>query len=63
MMFLPFAALGIIMYYILQDFPGDDERHFVGKPVEIPLFIGSCLFALEAVGVVCCAFRKGAFLC
>lgn len=47
-----FIGLGIVLYYIFQDFPSMDSVDFVGPPMRYTLFIGTTLFALEAVGVV-----------
>lgn len=40
------------MYYVFKDFPDLSDRRMVGGWSEFPLFVGTTLFALEAVGVV-----------
>jgi proton-coupled amino acid transporter len=47
-----FVGLGITLYYVFDGIPSPAERHMVGYVVDFPLFIGTTLFALEAVGVV-----------
>ena len=47
-----FVGLGITMYYVFDDIPSPTERNLVGNIFDFPLFIGTTLFALEAVGVV-----------
>ncbi len=47
-----FAGLGIILYYIFQSFPSIDSVQPFGPPIRYTLFLGTTLFALEAVGVV-----------
>lgn len=49
---ITFACFGIVLYYIFQDLPSIDERPYVGTFYTFPLFFGTTLFALEAVGVV-----------
>lgn len=49
---LTFASFGIVLYYIFQDLPNIDERPHFGTAYTFPLFFGTTLFALEAVGVV-----------
>ncbi|XP_065161836.1 proton-coupled amino acid transporter-like protein CG1139 isoform X2 [Atheta coriaria] len=49
---LTFASFGIVLYYIFQDLPSIDERPHFGTAYTFPLFFGTTLFALEAVGVV-----------
>lgn len=46
------TALIVIMYYVFRDFPDTSDRLMVGDFKGFPLFIGTTLFALEAVGVV-----------
>ena len=45
-------SFGIILYYIFRDPPSLENRHAMGPIREFPLFIGTVLFALEAIGVV-----------
>lgn len=40
------------MYYVLDGLPPLSEREPIGPPIEFPLFFGTTLFAIEAVGVV-----------
>jgi proton-coupled amino acid transporter len=47
-----FVGLGITLYYVFDGIPSPAERSMVGNVVDFPLFIGTTLFALEAVGVV-----------
>jgi proton-coupled amino acid transporter len=47
-----FVGLGITLYYVFDGIPSPAERSMVGYVVDFPLFIGTTLFALEAVGVV-----------
>jgi proton-coupled amino acid transporter len=47
-----FVGLGITLYYVFDDIPSPAERNMTGNVVDFPLFIGTTLFALEAVGVV-----------
>lgn len=42
----------MILYYILDDLPSLSEREMVADLGRFPLFFGTTLFALEAVGVV-----------
>ncbi|CAH0392445.1 unnamed protein product [Bemisia tabaci] len=50
--FITFAGLAITLYYILQDLPPVSSRPLVGEPRNYSLFVGTTLFALEAVGVM-----------
>lgn len=40
------------MYYVLDGLPPLSEREPIGPLIEFPLFFGTTLFAIEAVGVV-----------
>lgn len=40
------------MTYVLHDLPSISEREPLGQLSEFPLFFGTTLFAIEAVGVV-----------
>lgn len=42
----------MILSYVLQDLPSLSEREPFGDISEFPLFFGTTLFAIEAVGVV-----------
>ncbi|XP_063239533.1 proton-coupled amino acid transporter-like protein CG1139 [Bacillus rossius redtenbacheri] len=49
---ITFVGLGITMYYLVDGLPSPMERRMVGPPMEFPLFVGTTLFSLEAVGVI-----------
>lgn len=49
---LTFGSFGICLYYIFDDLPSISERPNFGTLYKFPLFFGTTLFALEAVGVV-----------
>lgn len=49
---ITFIGLGIVMYFICQELPPVSSRPLVGDPRNWNLFVGTTLFALEAVGVV-----------
>uniref|UniRef100_A0A1B0D729 Amino acid transporter transmembrane domain-containing protein n=1 Tax=Phlebotomus papatasi TaxID=29031 RepID=A0A1B0D729_PHLPP len=49
---ITFVGLGLILTYILDDIPGPSARDAIGPIGKFPLFFGTVLFALEAVGVV-----------
>lgn len=42
----------MILTYVLKDLPPLSEREEFGEIAEFPLFFGTTLFAIEAVGVV-----------
>lgn len=46
-------SFGIILYFLIHDGPTFEDRDVVGEISHIPLFFGTVLFALEAIGVVC----------
>lgn len=46
------VSFGIILYYIISDGPTFEDRAPVGEVQHFPLFFGTVLFALEAIGVV-----------
>lgn len=46
------VSFGIICYYIFKDTPTLDGKVPAGKLANFPLFFGTVLFALEAIGVV-----------
>lgn len=57
--FSPFAAnvftfigLGFVLIYVFQDLPAISERPMFAPIERFPLYFGTVLFALEAVGVV-----------
>lgn len=49
---ITFVGLGMILFYILDDLPPLSEREMVADLGRFPLFFGTTLFALEAVGVI-----------
>lgn len=49
-------SFAIIWYYIFRDPLDLDGKEAVGKLREFPLFFGTVLFALEAIGVVSGSF-------
>lgn len=50
------ASFGIILYYIFREMPTLEGKAPVGKLGNFPLFFGTVLFALEAIGVVSISF-------
>lgn len=50
--FITFAGLGIVLYYVFRDLPPISSKPLFGEPRKYTLFVGTTLFALEAVGVV-----------
>lgn len=46
------VSFGIIMYYLFRETPTFEGKAPVGKLANFPLFFGTVLFALEAIGVV-----------
>lgn len=46
------VTFGIILYYIFREPLTLEGRHMTGKLEHYPLFFGTVLFALEAIGVV-----------
>lgn len=50
--FITFVSFGIIVYYLIDGSPTFEERDAVGDVENWPLFLGTVLFALEAIGVV-----------
>lgn len=49
---ITFVGLGIVLYYIFDNLPSIDSVDYVGPLKGYPLYVGTTLFALEAVGVV-----------
>lgn len=49
---ITFAGLGIVLWYVFTDLPPISSRPLIGEPRKFTLFVGTTLFALEAVGVV-----------
>lgn len=50
--FITLVSFGIILYYIFREPISFEGREAVGNVAEFPLFFGTVLFALEAIGVV-----------
>lgn len=46
------TGFAIILYYIFEDVPTLEGKVPAGKLANFPLFFGTVLFALEAIGVV-----------
>lgn len=46
------VSFGIILYYIFREMPTLEGKAPAGKLANFPLFFGTVLFALEAIGVV-----------
>lgn len=44
--------MGLVLYYVFDDIKSPSEREAIGALSDFPLFFGTTLFALEAVGVV-----------
>lgn len=49
---ITFIGLGIVLWYIFTDLPEISSKPLFGEPRKYTLFVGTTLFALEAVGVV-----------
>lgn len=49
---ITFVGFGIILYYIFRQPLTFEGRSTVGRVEDFPLFFGTVLFALEAIGVV-----------
>ncbi|XP_047364280.1 proton-coupled amino acid transporter-like protein CG1139 isoform X1 [Vespa velutina] len=47
-----FVSFSIILYYIFKDPLSFDDREPIGKIENFPLYFGTVLFALEAIGVI-----------
>lgn len=45
-------GIALILYFVFQNIGSLGDRRAVGPPIEFPLFFGTTLFAIEAVGVV-----------
>lgn len=50
--FITLISFGIICYYIFREPITLEGKHAVGPIQEFPLFFGTVLFALEAIGVI-----------
>ncbi|XP_030371837.1 proton-coupled amino acid transporter-like protein CG1139 [Scaptodrosophila lebanonensis] len=46
------VSFGIICYYIFREPLDTDGKEALGRPQDFPLFFGTVLFALEAIGVI-----------
>lgn len=49
---ITFIGLGLVLYYVFQSLPPLSEREAFAAIERFPLYFGTVLFALEAVGVV-----------
>lgn len=49
---ITFASFGIILYYIFREPLSFENREPIGKVGDFPLYFGTVLFALEAIGVI-----------
>lgn len=49
---ITFASFGMILYYLFREPLDFEDKAAVGKIENFPLFFGTVLFALEAIGVV-----------
>ncbi|XP_066595895.1 proton-coupled amino acid transporter-like protein CG1139 [Prorops nasuta] len=49
---ITFISFGIILYYIFRQTPSFENRNPVGEVQNFPLYFGTVLFALEAIGVI-----------
>lgn len=49
---ITFVGMALILVYVLQDMKSVSDLDMVGYLRNFPLFFGTTLFALEAVGVV-----------
>lgn len=45
-------AIGVVLAHVFKDTPPIDERNATGDILEFPLFFGTVLFSMVAVGVV-----------
>lgn len=46
------ASFGITLYYVLNDIPSLSDREPVGNLKELPLFFGTVMFSMSAIGIV-----------
>ncbi|GLV45553.1 uncharacterized protein CBL_02573 [Carabus blaptoides fortunei] len=46
------VSFGVIIYYLFAEGPTFEKREPVGEVQNMPLFLGTVLFALEAIGVI-----------
>ena len=49
---ITFVSFGIILYFLFRNTPTIEGKSLVGKVADFPLYFGTVLFALEAIGVV-----------
>lgn len=50
---LMMVGLGIVLYYVFEDTSHIADREMFKSLMGLPQFFSICLFALEAIGVVC----------
>lgn len=46
------ASFGITLYYVLNDIPSLSDREPVGNLKELPLFFGTVMFSMSAIGII-----------
>lgn len=51
-MSITLGSFGIILYYIFRTIPTIDDKVPFGSLANFPLFFGTAMFSLEAMGVV-----------
>ncbi|XP_033214263.1 proton-coupled amino acid transporter-like protein CG1139 isoform X2 [Belonocnema kinseyi] len=49
---ITFASFGVILYFLFRNAPSIEGKSPVGKVADFPLYFGTVLFALEAIGVI-----------
>lgn len=49
---ITFITFGVVLYYVVQDLPSFSDRPSFGTLFNYPLYFGTTLFSLQAVGVV-----------
>lgn len=42
----------IVLYYATQDLPNVEERQYMAKLSQLPLFFGTTIYAFEGIGLV-----------
>lgn len=50
---ITFVTFGVVCYYVFQDLPDFSDSPNFGTLMGYPLYFGTTLFSLQAVGVVC----------
>lgn len=57
------TGFGIVLYYIFATLPPISTRQPFQVISRLPIFFGTVLFAIEAVGVVSYKYFRGAYMC